>query len=213
VAGTRLLIAVRHGRTDWNANGRFQGQADPALDVTGLCQAAEVARRVCLVVDASASDHAAVVVASDLRRAAATGECIASALGTPLVLDPRLREVDLSRWEGLYHPQAERLFPKEWAAWTSGRDVRRGGGETEREAGARVATAVEALLSLDNHRPAGPLVVVGHGLSLRSALGWLRDHGLIDFTGAAPHLGNGHFLALQAQARPAPHSGNRVPMI
>jgi broad specificity phosphatase PhoE len=120
-----------------------------------------------------------------------------------------LREIDLNGWEGLSHPQAERLFPKEWAAWTSGHDVRRGGGETEREAGARVAAAIEAFLCLDCDRSVGPLVVVGHGVSLRSGLGCLRDHGLIDFTGPAPHLGNGRFVALQAQAARA-HGGNRV---
>ncbi len=201
MADSQLLIAVRHGRTAWNAAGRFQGQADPPLDATGRCQGVDASRRVGLELARSATTDPPTVISSDLQRSAATAAYIAGDLGVPLILDARLREVDLGGWEGLSPRDAERRFPDQWAEWTAGRDVRRGDGETEREAGARVAGAVQAALS--DQSGAGPkaLVVVGHGLSLRAGLDRLRADGVIDFAGPAPHLGNGDlFVAVPGRS-------------
>jgi glucosyl-3-phosphoglycerate phosphatase len=203
MAGRGLLISVRHGRTAWNAEGRFQGQADPPLDATGRRQRVEASRRVAREVCHFATTDPPIVMASDLARAAATAGRIAADLGVPLVLDARLREVNLGGWEGLTRQQAKQCFPGEWAEWTAGRAVRRGGGETETEAGARVAAAIEEILENQASSGEQPLVaVVGHGLSLRAGLERLRGDGLIGFPGQAPHLGNGDLFVVPTWARP-----------
>ena len=122
-------------------------------------------------------------------------------LGVPLILDARLREVDLGGWEGLSPRTPNAAFQ---TSGPNGRPVGtcgRGDGETEREAGARVAGAIQAALS--DQSGAGPkaLVVVGHGLSLRAGLDRLRADGVIDFAGPAPHLGNGDlFVAVPGRS-------------
>jgi len=68
---TRLLL-VRHGQSVWNADGRWQGQADPALTELGERQAFDAARRIGMV---------EAVYASDLERAAKTAQIIAGQLG------------------------------------------------------------------------------------------------------------------------------------
>jgi broad specificity phosphatase PhoE len=198
----RLLIAVRHGRTAWNAAGRFQGQADPPLDATGRGQAIEASRQVGLALAGAGAADPPTVLSSDLQRAAATAGLIAGNLGVPLIVDARLREVHLGAWEGLTPEEAQDRFPAEWAEWRAGRDLHRGGGETEGEAGARVAAAIEEILTATIGIGDEAVVVVGHGLSLRAGLDQLRTGGVIDFAGPAPHLGNGDLLVVPPRPRP-----------
>ena len=99
---TRVLL-LRHGQSEWNADGRWQGQADPALTDLGRQQAQHAARNLG-VVDA--------IVASDLQRATDTGLIISEALGVgPLVLEPDLRERDAGEWSGLTRAEIERDWP------------------------------------------------------------------------------------------------------
>lgn len=97
------VLLVRHGESAWNAEGRWQGQADPSLTELGLRQAA-VAALVLGSVDA--------VMASDLERASATAEVIAEALGLgPVLIDPGWRERDVGEWSGLTRQQIHEQWP------------------------------------------------------------------------------------------------------
>jgi probable phosphoglycerate mutase len=88
------LVAVRHGRTAWNADGRFQGHTDNSLDEYGRAQARAIGA-------ALARDRFAVAVTSDLVRAKETAELILGARGPTLEPDERLREMRFGAWEGL----------------------------------------------------------------------------------------------------------------
>jgi broad specificity phosphatase PhoE len=99
---TRILL-VRHGQSEWNAEGRWQGQADPPLTDLGREQARAAAASVGSV-DA--------VVASDLRRAVETAIIIGDAVGVgPVAVDPDLRERDVGEWTGLTRRQIEERWP------------------------------------------------------------------------------------------------------
>ncbi len=99
---TRVLL-VRHGQSEWNADGRWQGQADPPLTDLGRHQALHAARNLG-VVDA--------IVASDLQRASETALIIAGELGVgPLVLEAGLRERDAGEWSGLTRAEIDRDWP------------------------------------------------------------------------------------------------------
>jgi len=174
------VVLLRHGRTAHNASGRIQGQLDVALDDVGLAQAAAVAPIL-----AEAAPYA--VITSDLSRASATAAALATRVGVPLVADARLREIGLGRWEGLTIDEARAQYPDEHAAWHAGEDVRRGGGETYREAGDRAAASVRE--HLEDAPEGGTLVAVTHGGTARGALGVLLDLPLLDWWRLAP-LGN-----------------------
>ena len=99
---TRVLL-IRHGQSAWNAEGRWQGQADPALTDLGRHQALHASRSLG-VVDA--------IVSSDLLRASETAMIISNQLGVgPLVLDPDLRERHAGAWQGLTRADIERDWP------------------------------------------------------------------------------------------------------
>ena len=166
MSAPRRIVLLRHGRTGHNAGGLMQGQLDVELDQTGQQQAASAAA-------ALAGARPAVLVSSDLSRARETAAPIGAAAGLSPVLDPRLRELDLGTWQGLSGEQARVAHPDEHAAWRAGQDVRRGGGETYREAGDRAAAC------LREHLPAvpagGTLLAVTHGGTARATLGVLLE--------------------------------------
>lgn len=200
----RFLIVVRHGQTSWNAAGRFQGRADPPLDTVGQRQAAECAARLVCLFDREGIPVArSRILSSDLRRAADTASAIAAALGLAVDEDPLLREVDVGGWEGLTRSEARQRFPDEYRRWMAGCDIRRGGGETLRQAGQRVAARIAPELAA----PSGAVIAVGHGMALQAGLGQLRAGGHIAFLGDAPHLGNGQWLAVPPPGTGPPPTG------
>src|SRR3954471_3985163 len=99
---TRLLL-VRHGQSEWNAQGRWQGQADPPLTDLGRAQARAAARSVGSVDG---------IFASELQRATETAAIIAEELGLgPVLIDEGLRERDAGAWSGLTRDEIHERFP------------------------------------------------------------------------------------------------------
>jgi broad specificity phosphatase PhoE len=161
VTGTALpalpvsrLLLWRHGRTEWNAEGRFQGQLDPPLDRLGRSQAVRAAAQL---VTAGISAEDTVVVSSDLSRAATTAAALTDLLGVPLLVDPRLREHGMGSWEGLTRDEVAARYPEQYADWRAGRAVRDRGGEEPAH------VAERALSALADLPPAQTAVVVTHG--------------------------------------------------
>jgi probable phosphoglycerate mutase len=148
------LLVWRHGRTPWNAAGRFQGQLDPPLDAVGEAQAHRTAPHL-RAAGLSATDT--VVVSSNLVRAAATAEALTGLLGIPLRIDPRLREHGMGCWEGLTREEIAERYPDQYADWIAGRPVRGRGGEEPEHVGDR------ALAALADLPPVAVAVVVTHG--------------------------------------------------
>jgi probable phosphoglycerate mutase len=148
------LLLWRHGRTEWNAAGRFQGQLDPPLDEQGRSQAVRAAPHL---VAAGLSAEDTVVVSSDLSRAAETATVLADLLGVPLLQDPRLREHGMGCWEGLTRDEVAMRYPDQYADWMAGRPVRGRGGEEPAH------VAERALAALTGLPPARVAVVVTHG--------------------------------------------------
>jgi glucosyl-3-phosphoglycerate phosphatase len=159
---TRQLLLLRHGRTSHNATGRFQGQIDIALDDVGRAQAARVAPLM-------AARKPVIIVSSDSSRAFETAEAVAQLTGQDVMVDERLREIDVGGWAGLTLDEAQHGFPQEYEDWIGGNreQLRRGGGETYGEVGARAFLAVSTLLE----GPAEELVLaVTHGGTARSLI-------------------------------------------
>lgn len=150
----RRLILWRHGRTGWNAAGRFQGRLDPPLDEVGRRQAVAAAPHL---VASAALDGDTVVASSDLERAADTAAALTGLLGVQLLLEPRLREHGMGSWEGLTRDEVADRYPDQYADWLAGRPVRGRGGEEPEEVAERALAAVAAL------PPAPVAVVVTHG--------------------------------------------------
>lgn len=163
-SGRRRIVILRHGRTAWNVERRFQGRTELPLDEVGVRQADSAAERLMRL-------GPSIVLTSDAARANQTASPLASRTGTVPVLDPRLREADIGAWEGLTRKEVEERFPEEYAAWRHGIDIRRGGGETLVEVASRAGAAIHQALTQLAHGQM--LVVVTHGGTAKATIGWL----------------------------------------
>ncbi len=104
VSPVATLILARHGETDWNRDGIWQGHGDPPLNELGRRQAAELARRLADVqIDA--------LYSSDLRRAYETATIVGRAKGLEITADPDLREMDVGSWSGFTSEEIATRFP------------------------------------------------------------------------------------------------------
>ena len=145
------LLLVRHGQSEWNAEGRWQGQADPPLSALGEAQAIAAAERL---------DGIDAVWASDLVRAARTAELIAAELEVDVVLDERWRERHAGEWQGHTRDEIEGAWPGYLAdgrrppGWEPDADV--------------VERAVDACRAIVATHPAAGVVVVTHGGVVRT---------------------------------------------
>jgi broad specificity phosphatase PhoE len=174
-AMTRVYLA-RHGETDWNRVGRWQGHADVPLNDAGRAQAQALARR-------AGPLQIEKIYTSDLARARQTADVVADQVGLTAVIAPDLREVDVGSWSGLSRAEARRRHPAGYRRWLAGR-TGWDDGETYEALHARAVAAFERIcadqpgrtLLLVTH--AGPIrAIASHALGLPSVLDRIRIGG------------------------------------
>ena len=149
------LIAVRHGETAWNVEARLQGQLDIPLNERGRDQARRTAHWL-------AEDQIDVVVSSDLVRAQATAQAIASFNRVPLELDPGLRERHFGSFQGLTHTEVAARWPALAARWKS-RDPEYAPGGDGESLTAFYERCIEATLRIAERHAGKTVVLVAHG--------------------------------------------------
>jgi len=157
--GRRRVIVLRHGETEHNATGRWQGQLDTTLSGLGHAQAGAAARALVAL-------RPTRVVASDLQRAARTGHDVAEACGVPITFDERLREIHVGKWAGLTTDEVRERYPEDQDRLISGVDFVRGGhGESVADVADRVRAALVDLLDATDLDDC--VVIATHGVTGR----------------------------------------------
>jgi probable phosphoglycerate mutase len=164
------LLLVRHGETDWNRDGRWQGHSDTHLNEIGRAQAERVAAEL---------DGVDVIYSSDLARARETAEIIARRLELPVLVDARLRERYFGAWEGLTAAEIEVEFRDAHLRWLAGEGPGADDAEPFAAFGERVREALGEILE---RHPDETVLVVAHGGTIRvihalaGGLDYVRDH-------------------------------------
>jgi len=158
----RTLVVWRHGETDHNASGIWQGQLDTVLSDKGREQALSAAGVL-------TAYNPAVIVCSDLQRAADTASSLGSRVGLPVRRDERLREIHAGLWQGMTAGDVAEQFPEEQAALRAGEDIRRGvHGESLAQVAGRTRAAADEVLS--GLAPGECAVIVTHGVAARTVV-------------------------------------------
>jgi probable phosphoglycerate mutase len=160
----RRLLIWRHGRTEWNASGRMQGQSDVALDEIGVRQAHEAAPLL-------AAEEPTAIYSSDLVRARDTAEVLGGLVGLTVMVDARFREAYFGPWQGLTSEQIAEAYPDEFSLWRQGKGFSVEGAEQHAEVATRMLAGIDDALDATE----GTLVVVTHGAAARRAVGALLD--------------------------------------
>jgi len=138
------FILIRHGETDWNIEGRYQGQADPPLNSKGVSQAFQLAEEI-------SKTDINLIYSSPLKRARETAKIVAESLRLPLYTDSRLMEIHQGDWQTRLRSEIEALYPDLFRKWeTRPWEVTPPGGETLIKVQERVYKAVEDIAT--DHR-------------------------------------------------------------
>jgi broad specificity phosphatase PhoE len=154
----QVFFLARHGETDWNAAGRWQGQTDVPLNDVGRAQAKALGVRM--------RDHGVRAIASsDLSRARETAEIVGRELGLELAyVDATFRERAYGVFEGLTRDECVARYPKEWAHFEGDPRVPGDGVEPLALVGARMLVGLRRVIE----RCAHPALIVSHGRAIRS---------------------------------------------
>ena len=176
-----VLALVRHGQSEWIAEGRFQGRGDPPLSDFGLRQAAAVGARLAAPGEAPSvpvpSTPPVAIWHSPLRRATQTAQAVHEAreADAPLRSLDTITELGQGEWEGLTHDEVRARYPEQLAAWrhdpmhnhAPGGESLNDASERARQAGLTILAAgsgTAAVATEASQAPAEPV------------LGYERDH-------------------------------------
>ena len=155
------LLIVRHGETEWNAEGRIQGHTDIGLSEKGAEQARSLGKRL-------ADRQIDVAYSSDLKRTSETAKLALSGRDITLNETPRLREYNKGIFEGMTLSEIQEKFPAEYPKYLE-KDLSYApeGGETTRDVSTRMASIFAEIKA--NHLDE-TVLVVSHGGVLRAAM-------------------------------------------
>ena len=134
------IVLIRHGETDWNVIGRYQGQEDPPLNQKGLEQSKLLANKmVGMELD--------LVYSSPLKRAEQTARIVCDVLNVPLITEPRLMEIHQGDWQNRLRTEIEEVYPEIFSKWeTEPWDVTPPNGEHLSQVQMRVNSAVKNII-------------------------------------------------------------------
>lgn len=158
---TTRLFLVRHAETTWHAENRYTGSSNIGLTTRGFAQADALGRW-------ARGARLDAIYSSDLTRSRLTAQPSAEATGLGVRIEPRVREIDFGRGEGLTRTEMATQFPEALAAFLAnpGRSPLPGG-----ESGvAGIARARPALHEIAAAHPGGRVLVVMHSTLLRLML-------------------------------------------
>ncbi len=157
---SRLLL-VRHGDTELNSAERYWGSTDVKLSDAGFRQAERLRDRL-------ATERIDAIYSSELRRASATAEIIASSHRLDVITCAELREMNFGKLEGLTFNEISRLYPEVSELWLQrSPKLKYPGGESVDEFNSRVSQFVGRLKT---HAPQETILIVAHSGSLRTLL-------------------------------------------
>jgi broad specificity phosphatase PhoE len=152
---TRLLLA-RHGETDWNQQGRWQGQQNLALNRAGIDQALALSARL-------KGERLSAVYSSALRRAVETAQAIAHEHKLNVCRDERLNEISLGEWEGMQRKEIAARYPQILQMWeTDPCSTRPPRGESIAELEKRVLAALQEIARA---YPGETVCLIGHKMT------------------------------------------------
>ncbi len=156
-----IITLVRHGETEWNALGKFQGCKDIDLSREGVIQAQYLKKRF-----GNNFDH---IYTSPLKRALQTAEIISESGNIPPVIETEIREINFGHWEGLTIKEIEADFPEKFLQWrTDEINAPICGGELSiKKASVRAGKAVRQIA--EKHKGEN-IIIVAHGGIIKAGL-------------------------------------------
>lgn len=155
------IYITRHGETEWNIEGRFQGRGNSELTLQGIAQAKSLGQTL-------DDKKIELIITSPLKRAQETAKLARGDRDIPIVVLDSLSELDLGTWEGAYLRQLE-VTEKEnyYKYWNEPFEYKPNGGESYRELIARIREAMTSVFHIAKGRR---VLIITHGMALMAVL-------------------------------------------
>lgn len=162
------LLLVRHGKTEWNETGRYQGRSDIDLSAAGIREAEALRQRL-------AGERIDAIYCSNMKRAVETAQVIVSGRNIEPVACEELREMDFGVYEGLTFEEIMQRYPG--TNWWTARDAE--ARLPQGESISQLADRVDRFAArLREHTDTETVLVVAHGGALRALICLLLGIGL-----------------------------------
>lgn len=164
---TTTLLLVRHGETEWNTLGKFQGCTDIDLSADGLLQADYLRKRL--------ENNFDYIYTSPLKRASETANIICTNMNINPQVEDSLREINFGDWEGLTIHQIKELYPDAFHLWTSDKiNAPIPGNDLSINFASNRAS--NSIINIANKHKDKTIVILAHGGIIKAALiglfGW-----------------------------------------
>lgn len=157
----KRVIFIRPGETDWNRDLRYQGWVAIPLNAYGVRQAQRLANYIRNI-------GVAVLYSSDLKRAVETANILAEKLGAEPVVDKRLRERNIGKWQGLTQKEMQTWYPAEYAQFVADPDgYRVPDGESRKDVRERILEAFNQYLGADKGET---IAILSHSTAINALL-------------------------------------------
>ena len=175
------FIIVRHGVTNFNKLGKYQGQYDTALQPKGIEQAEATAKAT------AARYKLDAVYSSDLSRAIRTAEPFAKQFGLEVQTDPAFRELDVGEWTHQLASDIEKKYPELMVSYKNSLgEFRFPGGESFEDAASRSSSALERIAKAHDGKT---VLIVSHGGTIRAMICSLLGYPIKELSRVSP-VGN-----------------------
>ncbi|MGH4125415.1 MAG: histidine phosphatase family protein [Clostridium sp.] len=156
-----ILTLVRHGETEWNALGKFQGCKDINLSKEGILQANYLKKRF--------KNKFGYIYTSPLKRAMQTAAIISESSKIKPITQLELREINFGDWEGLTIKEIETNFPEKFIEWRNDElNAPMCGGDLSLKLAS--IRAKEAILEIVKKHQGEDIVIVAHGGIIKAGL-------------------------------------------
>ncbi len=173
------LYLLRHGQTDWNLEGRYQGQTDIPLNDTGKEQAEFVSKQL-------ENEKISAVYSSDLSRARETAKAVAKKHNLEVIEIPELKEINQGTWEGMLYEDIKKKYAKELKERKiDPMNIAPPGGETVREFKKRILSGFNSIIEKHNNNET--IAIVSHGFTTAVAKTHFLNLDIQDVWDNVPH--------------------------
>lgn len=172
---TRLYI-TRHGQTEWNLEGRYQGWMDSRLTSLGESQAQWLGEKL-------KDERIDVIISSSSGRTIATSENIRGKREIQIIPNDNLREIYLGQWEGMLYTDVEKQWPEEYKNfWNSPHLYKPIEGETFSQVIDRVGHEIEKIITQYEGQN---ILIVTHAVALKGIIAYIEKKDIKDFWNGA----------------------------
>jgi len=168
------LYLIRHGRTEWNVEGKIQGSTDIELNAEGLIQAVQLSEKI-----RNLNYRFSGIYSSPQKRAVQTAEILSRETEMDYRTKYGLEEINLGEWEGLSWSEVQQTYPKEFKYWFENRQYAKPPkGESYQEMIDRVLSALNEIIMEINE----DVVIITHSAVIMCLQCYLTNTPFEDMT-------------------------------